>query len=840
MKLGFIPDMMSEDFDDDALVYSNDEEFYYTKNFPKDLLKDIEEKQIQIYTGYYDPPTKGTKDSPTIYLLGRGKTSGKFKLKIQGFYPYCYVKSDEGTYKDYLGETVEKLIFKGMHPSRVANFRDLRRKKGFPLPYEADILFVRRFLIDMYDNFKSKEMIEPKIAILDIENDHPVSDRIIAYSINDPDEDIVYESKFDTEYPSEMSLNIIDILDKFDIVTGWNINFDIKEIEKDLEEINKFLDYARSGYEYSKDKYIEDFIKTKRRFPVNEIRYIFDMLIDKNYLKIENDVIKLGSRKFLHEIEKHIAILDALTVSKKMYAVEIRGKWNLGNVGTQLVGLDKIHLGAKNIRDLDEEELKEYNIRDVIIPELIDELLGGIQAHVILSWALQAILRDVVITAVVNDIALLRAYHKESIVLPSRHWDETGTEVKYKAAEPDARPGVYDGLIVTDLVHAYPWAVISKNVSPETKDESGENIVTYIGREEIPKTLRFNNNRSIFIETLKSIMDERSKIKKKLKKTNKESDEYKRLKSIDFALKTQAAAFSHGIFGWANSRMRDYEVADAITGIVRELINTIKGACDNIDRQWVYVHTDSCFVNAPKEEMDKVMDYLNDVITNYSKGSKVMPTLDVKGYYPIAYIHSPARNVLVPEGVSVDDDEHWEVTGCNFMRSEVPEELANIEIELIKRKMKGEPLDNIKKYLKKRVKKIVEIDSTELGLIKPLTKSINEYGRELKDGSYGGYPGHINALLRARDEFDYDVDVGEKFMVLPILTDETTGVRKIRRKKVDIAFPIETGLPENYMIDYEYYLRSNLWGKIHNLFDLKPRQLEKEIVDDEIKTLFEI
>ena len=832
--------MMSEDFDDDALVYSNDEEFYYTKNFPKDLLKDIEEKQIQIYTGYYDPPTKGTKDSPTIYLLGRGKTSGKFKLKIQGFYPYCYVKSDEGTYKDYLGETVEKLIFKGMHPSRVANFRDLRRKKGFPLPYEADILFVRRFLIDMYDNFKSKEMIEPKIAILDIENDHPVSDRIIAYSINDPDEDIVYESKFDTEYPSEMSLNIIDILDKFDIVTGWNINFDIKEIEKDLEEINKFLDYARSGYEYSKDKYIEDFIKTKRRFPVNEIRYIFDMLIDKNYLKIENDVIKLGSRKFLHEIEKHIAILDALTVSKKMYAVEIRGKWNLGNVGTQLVGLDKIHLGAKNIRDLDEEELKEYNIRDVIIPELIDELLGGIQAHVILSWALQAILRDVVITAVVNDIALLRAYHKESIVLPSRHWDETGTEVKYKAAEPDARPGVYDGLIVTDLVHAYPWAVISKNVSPETKDESGENIVTYIGREEIPKTLRFNNNRSIFIETLKSIMDERSKIKKKLKKTNKESDEYKRLKSIDFALKTQAAAFSHGIFGWANSRMRDYEVADAITGIVRELINTIKGACDNIDRQWVYVHTDSCFVNAPKEEMDKVMDYLNDVITNYSKGSKVMPTLDVKGYYPIAYIHSPARNVLVPEGVSVDDDEHWEVTGCNFMRSEVPEELANIEIELIKRKMKGEPLDNIKKYLKKRVKKIVEIDSTELGLIKPLTKSINEYGRELKDGSYGGYPGHINALLRARDEFDYDVDVGEKFMVLPILTDETTGVRKIRRKKVDIAFPIETGLPENYMIDYEYYLRSNLWGKIHNLFDLKPRQLEKEIVDDEIKTLFEI
>jgi len=840
MNLESIPEMMESDFDDDALVYNNDDEFYYTKNFPKDLLEDIENKQIQIYTGYYDPPTKGTKNSPTIYLVGRGKTSGKFRLKIQGFYPYCYIKSNEGTYKDYLGETVEKLIFKGMHPSRVANFRDVRRRKGFPMPYEADILFVRRFLIDMYDNFKSKEMIEPKVVILDIENDYPVSDRIIAYSINDPNGDIFYESKFDSKYPSEMSLNILDHLDNFDIVTGWNINFDIKEVERDLEEINKFFDYARSGYEYSKEKYIEDFIKTDRRFPVDEIRFIFDTLINKGYLKIENNIIKLGDKKFSYQIDRHIAILDALTVSKKMYAVEIRGKWNLGNVGTQLVGLDKIHIGSKHIRELDEYELMEYNIRDVIIPQLIDELLGGIQAHVILSWAIQAILSEVVITAVVNDIALLRAYHKENIVLPSRHWDESGKEVKYKAAEPDARPGVYDGLIVTDLVHAYPWAVISKNVSPETKDPNGENIVKYTGLEDEPKISRFNNKRSIFIETLKSIMDERSKIKKQLKKCDKNSDKWKRLKSIDFALKTQAAAFSHGIFGWANSRMRDYEVADAITGIVRELINTIKAACDNIDRPWVYVHTDSCFVNAPKEEMERVMDYLNDVITNYSKGSKIMPNLDVKGYYPIAYIHSAARNVLVPENVSVEDDENWEVTGCNFMRSEVPEELANIEIELIKRKMKGLPIDNIKKYLKERIKKIVEIDSTELGLIKPLTKPISEYGRQLKDGSYGGYPGHINALLRSREEFDFDVDVGEKFMVLPILTDETTGVRKIKRKKVDLAFPIETGLPENYMIDYEYYLRSNLWGKIHNLFDLKPRKLEKEIIDNEIKELFEI
>jgi hypothetical protein len=66
------------------------------------------------------------------------------------------------------------------------------------------------------------------------------------------------------------------------------------------------------------------------------------------------------------------------------------------------------------------------------------------------------------------------------------------------------------------------------------------------------------------------------------------------------------------------------------------------------------------------------------------------------------------------------------------------------------------------------------------------------------------------------------------------MTDETTGKRIIRRKRIDIAFPIEEGLPEQYDIDYENYLKSNLWGKIHGIFDMKPKDLEKEIMDKSI------
>ena len=46
------------------------------------------------------------------------------------------------------------------------------------------------------------------------------------------------------------------------------------------------------------------------------------------------------------------------------------------------------------------------------------------------------------------------------------------------------------------------------------------------------------------------------------------------------------------------------------------------------------------------------------------------------------------------------------------------------------------------------------------------------------------------------------------------------------------AFDIDEGLGNGYKIDYEYYLKGNLFGKINQLFDLKPKELEKEIMTD--------
>lgn len=768
MKLEELPDNLKSDYDDDSLVYINDRTLNYNSKVKPELIKDIKNKTLQVFSGTY-MHIKGDK-SPRIYLNGRGKESGKFKMKVQGFKPYCYVYDDDGSYTTYLGRKCEKYIFE-THPSRVKYFRERKRKQGYPMPLEADILFVRRFLCDMYDYFKSEEPIKPRIAIIDIETNYPVNDDVIAWSINDMEGPIIYESKYETPDPYILTKHLYEELLNYDVVTGWSVDFDIGCI----------LDTLGENYNLADD----------------------------------------------------LAVVDLLKITRKMYAREIKGNWSLDNVGTQICGLGKIHLGAKAIKDLNREELFDYNTRDVIIPEIIDNYLGGIDTHLILAWSLQSLLPEMLIIAVVNDISLLRAYHKAGKVLPSRAYiKEKSGKAKYKAAEPDARPGIYNGIIVTDLVHAYPWAVISKNISAETKDEHGENLTP--SSPYTPNGVRFNNGQSVFIDTLKDLIKERAKVKKELKKFKRNTSEYKRWKSIDFALKTQTAAFSHGIFGWTNSRMKDYEVADAITATVRELIDKIKYCCDVIDRPWCYAHTDSSYINGNKCDKDKILNYLNNIIKDHCKGYIAEPTLEFKDYYPLGYIHSPARNVMIPEGVTIDNDKEWDVTGCNFMRSEVPEILANIEIKLLKMKLKNKSRDLMIRELKKMVKRLPQEDSTKLGLVKPLKKEIYEYGKQLKDGTHGGVPYHIKALSKSGKEFNFTVNVGEKFMILPYVTGETTGV-KVKKKKVDfVAFDIEKGLPKEYTIDYTAYLKSNLWGKIYQLFDTTPSKLAKEILDDEV------
>jgi DNA polymerase elongation subunit (family B) len=785
MILKPLPDILKDQYKKDSLVYSSDNEFYYNEEVDKDIIEDINNREFQVYTGHYSPRVPPWKKKqkwspsniPTVHLIGRGKRSGKKTLNIEGFLPYCYVEDKNGKYVTYLGKKVKKLIFK-TSPAAIGDYRKKFEKSLNPTPYEADIPFIERFMCDTDPFFKPKEIIEPKVAIFDIETNYPINDEIISFSINS-EGNIYHNSKYKTPKHKDLILDLYNRLREHDIITGWNVQFDVKHTQNELRKILK----------------------------------------DKSFV-----------------LNDEVAIIDLKTISNKMYAKQLKGGWSLDNAGKRIANIPKVDIKV-NPKDLTPDKLEEYNNRDVVVPEKIDEVLGGLKCHLILSWMTHCILENTELTTVINDITILKAYHNKRVVLPSKPpFDEkpTSKDAQYQAADPQARQGIYENVMAFDLKHAYPWAVQAINATPETKDKNG--------KYQAPNGIRFNEGYSVFIETLDSIMDERAKAKKKMKEYKKQGNHkmYMTYKYIDFALKTQAAAFSHGEFGYWRSRMKDYEVAEAITQTAKQLIFHTMNVLEFFGFKWVYEHTDSCYIMCPVERKRELIDLINDIVNDYciEHGYRKVAELEFEEYYPIVYIHTPARNVLVKE------DGEWKVTGMNFMRSETPEELADIEENLVRLALEKKSKDDMLKYLKKRIRNLKNISINKLGIEKPYNKPLKEYGGKNKNGRKIPIPYHIKAYLKAHDEYGFDLEVGEKFQIIPILTNSCHGVRKIRRDKVDIAFPLDGNLPKGYKVDYEKYIEHNLIGKIYQFFDMDDKELMNELRDsipniDESKKILE-
>ena len=346
MRLESLPDNMKDNFDSDSLVYRDDDTLLYGVDISKRLIEDIQNRELQVFSGYYIF-NKGYK-CPKIFLSGRGIKSGKVKFKVEGFYPYCYIKDKKGKYTSYLGDKVDKVVFKGLHPSSVKIFRKAKRKGGYPMPYESDILFVRRFMIDMYDFFKPKKPITPKVVILDIETNHPIDDSIISYAMNDMNGELIYSSKYDTEYEVDLALEIYDKLQEYDIVTGWYVDFDIGCLHKKkgqmgtLDKIDKHLNYAKLNRGFTKEEYIKNMLKGKVvYFSEEETRHLIEVLLDRDMLREVDGVIMLGDTPFDPNTHHHLVAVDLKTISKKMHGKEIKGKWTLDNVGVRIAGIGK-------------------------------------------------------------------------------------------------------------------------------------------------------------------------------------------------------------------------------------------------------------------------------------------------------------------------------------------------------------------------------------------------------------------------------------------------------------------------------------------------------------------
>ncbi|RLF01213.1 MAG: hypothetical protein DRJ64_10955, partial [Thermoprotei archaeon] len=775
---------------------------YYDPNLPSDLIHDLKSKEVMIYTGWYKY-LPGFK-YPIIYLLGHGKRYGKFYLRVGGFRPYCYIKHPSGKYRSIFGDRLEKVELKNSPPEKIRFLRLESLRKHRYQPFEADIPFVRRFLIDVNGLFKSKEPLDLRVLIIDIETDYPVSEEIISFASNKLwKQEIKFISLHDTN-KWDMIIELLSDILECDIVTGWNIKFDIEHIAKQFETIAFVLKTIAHNHfdEVDLKNYLAKYIKPE------DAEQIIDSLLEHGIIRKENKYLVVsGIPRFIIEDMldpyKLAGIIDMKEMTKKMIGKELKS-WSLENAGRELVGIIK-HLHTRHVRDLSYDDLMAYNVVDVIIPEEIEELYGPILYHIYLAWLLQCKLEDTEIHSVVNDIVMLNEYKRYNIVLPSKNL--TKRKSGYKAAEPFGLKGVYNNIVAIDLKAAYPSCVLALNASIETRDDNGD-IVAANG-------IRFNKKPSVFVAALKRIMTAREEIKARLKQET-DPEKRKRLDIMQRALKTQAAAFSHGIFGYQYSRLFYEKIAEAITSTVRAILNHAKAELEKRGYKVIYAHTDSLYAVGSKDKIDEIVTLANKSVEEFVKqrGYLYTPQFEFKDFYPKGYIHSPARNVMVKE------NGEWVVTGMNLIRSDAPDFLQDLERKIIELYLEGYSKDGILREVINILKTLKEKSPDYLGIPKPLKKSPEAY--KVKSA-------HVKAVLNAIAEYGFEIHIGEKFLMLPV-TKLKSG------EKGYIAFRYGEW-PEGYEIDYMEYVRSVVLGKVAIMLDVNPKELKKKL-EEELKSIY--
>jgi DNA polymerase Pol2 len=360
--------------------------------------------------------------------------------------------------------------------------------------------------------------------------------------------------------------------------------------------------------------------------------------------------------------------------------------------------------------------------------------------------------------------------------------------VTYKGAfvlEP--KPGLYENIVVLDFRSLYPSIIIRYNISFDTlkceheecKEKNSIEIETSLGK----SIVWFCIKRKGFIPTILSeIFEERALLKKKLKTSDENSEEYRVLYAKQYALKILANA-TYGYLGFPNSRWYSLECAAAITALGRKSIHFVLEEAQKKGLKPIYGDTDSVFLLYPSK--DTVYEFLDEINNKLGKPME----LELEDFY--------LRGIFVPkreekEGAKkkyalLSESGKIKLRGFETVRrdwapiaKEVQENVINM---ILRENDKNKVLNYVREIIQKIKKK--ELPLEKFILREQLRKDLSEYKAEGP---------HVYAAKKYKQK-GYDVRAG--FIVEYVIS---SGGEKIRDK---VKLPEECKKND---YDPEYYI----------------------------------
>lgn len=684
------------------------------------------------------------------------------------------------------------------NPSDIPKLRELFKKFG--TCYEADIPYVRRYMIDTGvrvfseityeenegDYITVKSSVEAhghlNTMAFDIETYNP-------HGTPSPREDPVIVISYATGPHSARAITYGDVKDRR-----------AEKVRNEAEMIGRFCEAVRANntdilYGYNSSDF--DLPYLRERAQAARVRL---------ELGRDNSVFTLKSRGMLTTANIagriHADVFHMVRFLAGIGALKTN-TYTLGEVYREMLGGEKASVPKLDIWKMwndaaMREQLIDYAIDDAQATYLLGERIFPIFVEIA---RVAGITVDDAISSTTGQLVehvLLNEAHRRGVLAPNKPKE---SEVLARDEEPIEgayvklpEPGIYDRVMVFDFRSLYPSIIVSHNISPETVSckccKDGEAHVS-------PDGTRFcAKKRGIIPESLAKLLAHRAALKRQMKSLDKDSQEYTYANARQYAFKIIANSF-YGMLRYVRARWYCRECASATTAWERHYIQDVIAKAEADGFKVLYSDTDSIFLLLGDRTEKDALVFMDKVNKSLPKDME----LELEDYY--------TRGIFVSKKSASG-------TGAKKKYALLSRD-GNIKIrgfELVRRDWSGIAKETQRRVLETVLKdgsidKALKIVNETVGLLRsgkaPLKDLVMYSALRKGVGDYKAAGPEVSAAIKARR---HGIEVREGQLIGYVITSKGKSISE----KAQLAELVEEG---DY--DPDYYINNQVLPAVEKI-----------------------
>ena len=563
--------------------------------------------------------------SGNIFLIGRDDEDNS-KVVISNkndFYPHhgeFYIKIDSvskldefeniikthivpTTKKSLFGDELMKVRYNIINWDRVRDLRELIQKHRDVI-FEGDLWPRTLYCLDSLPKLGYGVNGNWKICYLDIEtttskgfpDSNNPQEEVLCSTFYDSytkkyhffywggekleDRDDIIIHQFETE--EFMLEKIVRWLTKeqFDIVTGWNVDFDVSYLlQRYMKVCNKFSEGVMGLSPIGHYSYNEKY----KQFSI------------------------LG-----------LCIFDLLSGYKRIVRNQM-ASFKLDNVAEEELGENKVEVDVKTLNKVSKEKLLSYNKKDVELCVRIDKKVNVINFFDGLRQFVGCPMDDVKYSRSIIDFMVLKKARDLNIVLPTANSQRIDKKDRrhFEGAYVNAVPGSYKNVIGFDIAGLYPNIIKTFNLSIECcREKTGE--IFESGTVTLPEINIDMGKEGIIPSIVNDLMVLRKKYDDERDRWPAGTPEHEKNDILVESAKLVVDAI-YGMCAFPGFRLFKSEIASTITYCGREIILHTKKFLEDMGHTNVIIDTDSNIFPCGKHTPDEIVKYGYEVLDKVNK-----------------------------------------------------------------------------------------------------------------------------------------------------------------------------------------------------------------------------